>query len=309
MPKRITVVGDVILDKYTHGTRMGISAETPTVVARLGKKEKFLGGAGLVTRHLLRLGCDVNLMTVVGPGEDVWEEMQLSEGEAARFFSLPMKIEGWKMPVKHRFFVDDYKMVQYDILNEGKWPPSEREVFFEHFRAAATRSDAVIICDNRHGVMDEALARCMVELPGRPVLYADSQVSQKLSNHHWYAGADFIMMNERELDAVISPFFGPHIENRVQAAGENLKSSIVLKLGAEGSLARLSDATYYRNHPPEVRAVDTCGAGDAFLAALVASEKNTWEGRLQDANNWAARSTTYKGTIVPEVYDEAALSR
>lgn len=299
MPKRITVVGDVILDKYTHGTRMGISAETPTVVARLGKKEKFLGGAGLVARHLLRLGCDVNLMTVVGPDDDIWEEMQLSQGERDRFFSLPMKIEGWSMPVKHRFFVDDYKMVQYDILNEGVWPGPEREVFFEHFRAAATRSDAVIICDNRHGVMDEALARCMVELPGRPQLYVDSQVSQRPSNHHWYAGADVLMLNEKELDALVPRGFGA-MEERVQIAFNKFKSNIILKLGAAGSYALFQHA-HHRTSPPEVKAIDTCGAGDAFLAAFVASEKRYLAETLQDANNWAARSTTYKGTIVPEV--------
>lgn len=301
MPKRITVVGDVILDKYTHGTRLGISAETPTVVAKLGKKEKFLGGAGLVARHLLRLGCEVNLMTVIGEHEDVWEHMDLTQDERERFFCLPMKLEGWNMPVKHRFFVDDYKMVQYDVLNEGTWPAAAREVFFEHYRAAARISEGIIICDNRHGVIDEPLARCMVEYPDAPKIYVDSQVSQKLSNHHWYVGADVIMLNERELDAIVSPGFGPRIENRVQIAGEKFNATIILKLGAEGSLARTVNAQYFRNYPPEVKAVDTCGAGDAFLAAMVASDKDKWEEVLQDANNWAARSTTYKGTIVPEV--------
>jgi bifunctional ADP-heptose synthase (sugar kinase/adenylyltransferase) len=317
MSKRVLVVGDVILDKYTHGTRLGISAETPTVVARLGKKEKFLGGAGLVARHLLRLGCTVELMTVVGPGEDCGRDAagwHLSQDEKDRFAPWVFPVKGWNMPVKHRFFVDDYKMVQYDVLNEGKWPTDAREEFFKHYQKIAGRAHDIIFCDNRHGVMDEALVRCMLEFSTAdkdgPEVYVDSQVSQKGSNHHWYAGADFMLMNERELKAAM---LGEHPgiipdSDMMQEISFRLATNVILKMGADGSSAFVG-GTWIRNRAPYANAVDTCGAGDAFLAALVASGEYRLEDRLQNANNWAARSTTYKGTIVPEVSDEGTLPR
>ena len=304
--RRVTVVGDVILDKYTHGTKLGVSNETPTIVAELSKKEKFVGGAGLVVRHLLRLGCEVFLLTVLGEGESLETELIESSDpptkeEMHRLVYNPMLLPGWNMPVKHRFFVDDYKLLQYDILNRGTWPKDKREDFFYNFKACANISDAVLICDNRHGVMDEPLASCMIEhcTANGIRTYVDSQVSQKTSNHHWYAGAGVLMLNEKELDALVPRGFGT-AEERVQIAFNKFKSNVVLKLGSAGSYA-LFQYAHHRTSPPEVRAVDTCGAGDAFLAALVASEKKYLAEQLQDANNWAARSTTYKGTIVPEV--------
>jgi bifunctional ADP-heptose synthase (sugar kinase/adenylyltransferase) len=307
--RKVLVVGDVILDKYTHGTKLGVSNETPTIVAELSKKEKFVGGAGLVVRHLLRLGCEVFLLTALGEGESLETELVESSDpptkeEMNRLKYVPMLLPGWKMPVKHRFFVDDYKLLQYDVLNRGVWPKDKREDFFYNFKAFSNIADSILLCDNRHGVFDEALVRCMLEHTAVNDLetFVDVQVSQRGSNHHWYAGCSYMLMNEKELRAAMLGDKPGIISagDMMQELTFRLATSIILKMGAQGSSA-LVNGTWIRNHAPHVAAVDTCGAGDAFLAALVASEKGRLEDRLQDANNWAARSTTYKGTIVPGV--------
>jgi len=50
---RVLLLGDTILDIYTYGTAMGLSAETPTIVARRKEVKHSLGGAALVCRNLL----------------------------------------------------------------------------------------------------------------------------------------------------------------------------------------------------------------------------------------------------------------
>ena len=65
--KRVLVVGDVILDTYVYGKKLGVSAETPTVVAEYDRTETFVGGAALVARHLLRLGAEVSFAVWLPP--------------------------------------------------------------------------------------------------------------------------------------------------------------------------------------------------------------------------------------------------
>jgi sugar/nucleoside kinase (ribokinase family) len=165
--------------------------------------------------------------------------------------------------------------------------------------AARNVADAVVVCDNRHGTMDYSLMDLIRNKHERygGKLFVDCQVSQKESQHSNYSGADMMFLNLKELDAVVgrpNPE-GDCIVDRVLRAKERLRSGITLKLGRHGSATVTKDSDEYIENPAhEVRAVDTCGAGDAFLAAYAVSED------LEFANRWAGLSTTYKGTIIPK---------
>ncbi|MCK4502425.1 MAG: bifunctional heptose 7-phosphate kinase/heptose 1-phosphate adenyltransferase, partial [Desulfuromonadales bacterium] len=63
---RVLVVGDLILDKYTWGRVGRISPEAPVQVVEVESEEVRLGGAGNVVNNLLSLGCQVELVTVIG---------------------------------------------------------------------------------------------------------------------------------------------------------------------------------------------------------------------------------------------------
>lgn len=300
--KNILVVGDVILDEYTHGKKLGVSAETPTIVADYERTERFIGGAALVVRHLLRLGANVRLLTV-GGDESLWTRLVEStdaptQDELNRLDYSPIVGKGWKWTEKRRFYVDDYKMVQYDVRNEAYYSQDLKQIMADAYVQARNVADAVVVCDNRHGTMDYSLMDLIRQKKERygGKLFVDSQVSQKESNHSNYAGADMMFLNLKELEAVVGrPREVDCIVDRVQRAKERLHSGITLKLGHHGSATMFKDSDeYHESEAYDVRAVDTCGAGDAFLAAYAVSED------LDFANRWAGLSTTYKGTIVPK---------
>ena len=54
--KPILLFGDSIVDVYVYGHALGISSETPTIVAHRDSQKVSLGGAFLVARNLLELG-------------------------------------------------------------------------------------------------------------------------------------------------------------------------------------------------------------------------------------------------------------
>jgi D-beta-D-heptose 7-phosphate kinase/D-beta-D-heptose 1-phosphate adenosyltransferase len=64
--KRVTVVGDLMLDLYTFGDVSRISPEAPIPIVRKTHKKFFLGGAANVANNLVDLGAKVTLCGFVG---------------------------------------------------------------------------------------------------------------------------------------------------------------------------------------------------------------------------------------------------
>lgn len=310
MRNRILVVGDVIVDQYNRGHALGLSAETPTIVAELKESETFVGGAGLVVRHLLRLGSNVDLLTVIGIDDplerspsDLIENSNdpLLPDESEMFFDNPVFIDGWKTTRKIRNFVGGYKILQYDVRNNVRLEELGTAMMIDNFDSLFEKAYKVVLCDNRHGVMNQIFAqhivgRCKTEnIP----LYVDSQCSQEKSNHHWYRGADVLFMNEKEIDLFIKNRFelDPIVAHAPQEQAPHVKefmecTKLLLKRGPFGAYE--FGERVIKVDGETVETVDTCGAGDAFLAAYVTTDS------IEKANHWAALSTTYLGTIVPK---------
>lgn len=302
----VLVIGDIIVDRYTHGSKRGLSAETPTVVANFLKEEMFVGGAGLVARNLLRLECDVTLMS---GGRDVPGLLRestdpLTKDEWSRLMGYCCLSD--KLQEKRRYYVEDYKLLQYDLIDPNPLNSEEEEYAIFKMSEMLPGHDAVVICDNRHGLLTKRFASRILKLAKRKKIptYVDSQVSQSDPNHEWYRGSDFIFLNQVEAQ-VLSEKFGTASSAPMWEISKYLESNIVEKRGPKGSNVWKKGAPYATGHSGfKVNAIDTCGAGDAFMAAFVA------KGHDQEfANRWAALSTTYKGTIVPKVEDLKRVKR
>ena len=59
---RILVVGDVMLDRYWHGSASRISPEAPVPVVRVANQEDRPGGAGNVALNISALGSATRLV-------------------------------------------------------------------------------------------------------------------------------------------------------------------------------------------------------------------------------------------------------
>ena len=63
---KVDVVGDTIVDKYSYCTVLGPTTKTPTFSVKLDSSDVFVGGAGIVAKHVKSLGADVRFTTVLG---------------------------------------------------------------------------------------------------------------------------------------------------------------------------------------------------------------------------------------------------
>ncbi|MHB8407886.1 MAG: PfkB family carbohydrate kinase [Acidiferrobacterales bacterium] len=289
MAKKIIVVGDVIIDRFTYCSPLKLSAETPTIVGSYEKQETYVGGAGLVARHLVNLGAEVQFITPLAPMELVNLQAAfigttdpVTREESARLNIVGVETDGWKMNRKDRFFVGPYKIFQMDNLNKLHHDRRSTEALMAIFMDHIVDADLVLICDNRHGALTDEIYTEIVDVctDMEVPFYVDAQTA-------FYGGVEpiscsGIFMNEEELGD----------EDPLDLSHRLLGTKLLVKRGSAGAELYLEGKLVERADGIQVEAVDTCGAGDAFLAAYSVHDS------LEKANEYAAKSVTLKGTRV-----------
>ena len=79
MKKKITVIGDVMIDWYLHGESSRISPEAPVPILKVLRKTYNLGGAGNVLNNLINIGSKVTVFGSIGqdvPGKKVLSNLK-----------------------------------------------------------------------------------------------------------------------------------------------------------------------------------------------------------------------------------------
>jgi rfaE bifunctional protein kinase chain/domain len=299
---RVLLIGDTILDIYTYGSAMGLSAETPTIVARKKEMKHSLGGAALVCRNLLELGATVDFITLMGADD---------EAAYVRGFSAPklnlLAVEDAARPttVKHRFWVDGYKLFQLDQRDDKPVSETIADRVLALVDEALTQIDVVVISDYRHGLLPDSLVTPLLRKlhsAGKPV-YVDSQVSQNASNHRVYRGNCIISLNVKEARC-IDPGFEPADDPAAFAIlNRELDSNrLIVKLGADGASFQHGNRVE-RSPANKVNVIDTTGAGDSFLAAFCLAGLDDPLLSLRLANAWAGLAIQIHGTEPPRKSD------
>jgi D-beta-D-heptose 7-phosphate kinase/D-beta-D-heptose 1-phosphate adenosyltransferase len=302
---RVLLIGDTILDIYTYGSAMGLSAETPTIVARRKEVRHSLGGAALVCRNLLELGAAVQFVTLVGADG---EAVHVSGFSAPKLTMLPVADPGRPTTVKHRFWVDGYKLFQLDQRDDSPVSSDVADHTLALIEEALPHVDIVVVSDYRHGLLSpEVVSRLLPTLraAGKPV-YVDSQVSQTASNHTLYRGGCIMVLNLKEARC-IDPAFTP-VEDPESFAVLNREldtDRIVVKLGEQGAMFQNGNAIFHAG-ASRVTVTDTTGAGDSFLSAFSLAGLQDPLAALRVANAWAGLSVQIHGTIPPKKADLAA---
>lgn len=277
MDKKVLIIGDVIKDVYVTGRALGLSAETPTVVMSKDYTVERPGGAANTQAHFRHMG-------VVGV----------------------LYRENPRM-TKTRYMVDDVKLLQVDEEHDE---PQLSVLDFEWSEDNLFKCyDAVIITDNRHGLIpNKEVAQTIVNLckDACVPLYVNSQVSQAESNHHWYQGCDVMVINRREFrDCYVGQFrkMVPHniIVDEVGELADTLGiGTLIVTQGADDVVAYSAPDGYHRISPPMTKVVDSTGSGDAFLAKFTTlklmGETDGWA--LNRAAVYASKTCEYLGTGV-----------
>ena len=267
---RVHVIGDTIIDSYTHTVLIGGMTKTPTMSVRFDHQTDFVGGAGIVAKHLRAAGAEVHFSTVLG--DDKFGELTLKDMKEFGVNCMPIIDSTRPTTNKNAIVAGGYNLLKVDTLDNRSI--SERVLSTLAQQIRETPADIVVFSDFRHGIFNrETIAPLIAAIPESCFRVADSQVASRWGNILEFNGFDLITPNEREArfalgdqDSVVRPL---GVELYRQAACKTL----MLKLGERGLMTfRSLPATdrdvrsFFSLDSFADHVVDAVGSGDALLA-------------------------------------------
>lgn len=269
-PKPITihVVGDTIVDGMTHTNVIGGQIKTPTLSVRLESQENYVGGAGIVAKHLKAAGADVIFSTVLG--EDPLAEFVVNDLREAGIKLQLITDKSRPTTYKNAIVANNYRLVKVDTVDNSSISDVIKEKLVES--VSSTKADAVIFSDFRHGIFNKrTIDELIAAIPSGCFKVADSQVATRWGNITEFKGFDLITPNEREArfalgdqDSGIRPL-ASSLYDEAQC------KTLILKLGERGLITcrskdheALDSYVFIDSFADHV--IDAVGSGDALLA-------------------------------------------
>lgn len=261
----VLVVGDVMLDRYWHGSTSRISPEAPVPVVRVEEAEERPGGAGNVALNIAALGATVTLISVTGADEA--SQMLLQKLGAAgidcHFHALP----GVPTVTKLRVLSRHQQLIRLDF--EGAVSGFDSDALIAPYRSALERADVVVLSDYGKGALGGVQELIRLAREARvPVL-----VDPKSRDFGIYRGATLVTPNLNEFEAVAGHC---RDEGELAARGAALTAQfdlggLLITRGEQGmTLVQRDGAPLHL--PARAREVyDVTGAGDTVISVLAAA--------------------------------------
>tara|TARA_R100000152_G_C6763277_1_gene187677 strand:- start:419 stop:1324 length:906 start_codon:yes stop_codon:yes gene_type:complete len=301
MSKNILVIGDSILDETVISDVIGTSLETPTLKTEYKSSQISFGGASNVVSHMLSLDANVTFLTILGNDSYLTYYENFVSDKLRLFY----EIQNIQNTVKTRYWVQSnnscYKYLQMNRGQKINNEDSALKVLLSKINIE-TCYDCIVLVDYSRGLLDNSknIDTIMNTLKTfKCPIIVSSQLSSNTNNYPLFKGVDYMCMNDVEALANYKDF--TPTSDGIKSLAKLLQSNICVTLGKEGFI-------FYNNQDIikydgfAVDAIDTCGAGDAFLAAFAVFMNQD----LDRCNKWAALSTTKLGTETPtlnELYE------
>jgi D-glycero-beta-D-manno-heptose-7-phosphate kinase len=270
--RRVSVIGDPVLDCYLYGTTHRISREAPVLIVREDSREFRLGGAANTAANIAALGAKTSLVGLVGADDD---GARLAEIAAAKSIDTARikKLERGCTVTKTRVLAGalnttKQQMLRIDRENDDEVNSTDAARLADAAEAAIEHADAVVISDYGSGALTPTYVALAKHAKARgKIVVVDSRRSMKS-----FAGATAITPNEAEAEAAL----GGHIKNAEEAAAAAARLQAELSLDAMIlTRGRAGMAIAERGKSPVLiaahgghEAVDVTGAGDTVVAAF-----------------------------------------
>ena len=259
---RLVIVGDVMLDRYWHGSTNRISPEAPVPVVKVEADEYRAGGAGNVALNAAVLGTNTELVALVGRDEAA---QRLREKlEAGRVACRLLEAPQHPTITKLRIISRHQQLIRLDF--EDSFAVLESAGIEQAFAATLPGAGAAVLSDYGKGTLAQAgsLIRSARER-GVPVV-----VDPKGTDFGRYRGATMITPNMSEFEAVVGHCAD---EATLRERGEALRASLqldaVLITRSERGMTLLQAGQAPLDLPTRARDVfDVTGAGDTVVAVL-----------------------------------------
>lgn len=255
LPKKIAVIGDIIIDEFVFGSVDRINPEAPVPVLRYGKNEFRLGGAANVAHNVVSLGGNCILIGKVG--NEKTAENLLDKNNIEHDLLIDSE---YHTIVKTRFLTGDYQLLRLD--KEKIKQISQEEV--NQIAEKASECEIIIISDYAKGLVSQEL---MDELrkTNKTIL-----VDPKISKTNLFKDVYLIKPNLEETKKIlrIDTDHEHELEESALELQNRFNANILITKGKDGmSLFEKKQLPYHI--PSQAKEVyDVTGAGDTVIATI-----------------------------------------
>ena len=269
-------MGDTIIDEYHYVSPLGKSPKENLIPTLYRNAEVFAGGVIAAANHVAGFCREIHVVTCLGEDEESADIVRKSLKPNVRL----TVIERPAAPTtrKRRFIDADYlrKMFEVYFMDDTPLTGTTEDRVASSIAQVTSDADVVIVTDFGHGMMTPKVRE---ELMTRSRFLAVNAQSNS-ANHGYnlitkYRQADYICIDAPEARLAVGD---PHVEIEL-IASEQIParvdcSRLILTHGRHGCVTFDREHGVRRIPAFTGRAIDTMGAGDAFLsvtAPMVAS--------------------------------------
>lgn len=260
----VLVVGDVMLDRYWHGTTSRISPEAPVPVVRVDQHEDRPGGAANVALNIAALGAPAYLVGVTGQDEaaDALTDSLRAAHVQVRF----QRIAQQPTIVKLRIMSRHQQLIRVDFEEPFDTDP---QALASDTAAMLAGVKVLVLSDYGKGALKNHQALIQLAKARNIPVLADP----KGKDFSIYRGASLITPNLSEFEAIVGVCAD---DAELVAKGNELMAQ--LDLGAllvtrgEHGMTLLRPGQAALHLPARAREVfDVTGAGDTVISTLAAA--------------------------------------
>ncbi|HEX5415635.1 MAG TPA: D-glycero-beta-D-manno-heptose-7-phosphate kinase [Chloroflexota bacterium] len=263
---KVTVVGDLMLDRYLAGRVQRISPEAPVPVVEVERVFERPGGAGNVATNTQRLGAPTTIIGIIGADPD---GERLKDVLASEELSVGALVQSSTQPttVKTRVVAHGQQIVRVDREASASVEGDLAEQLLAAFDAAP--SDVVILSDYAKGVLSPVVCAEVIRRArtrGIPVV-----VDPKGRDYQRYQGATAVTPNQAEAILAIGGDGSGELkldQLREFLLGELRLDAALVTRGERGMTLLLPEEAPI-SFPATAREVaDVTGAGDTAVSVF-----------------------------------------
>ena len=266
--RRVSIVGDLMLDRYVWGDVSRISPEAPVPVVEVTDESVRFGGAANVAENVAALGAATSVVGVVGDDADGEELLGLLRARRVDVGGV-VKVPGRPTTTKTRIVAQNQQVVRADREDPRELPPTVADAVARSLGRALEDSEALIVSDYGKGVVSEGLLSVAITAARKGGKFVC--VDPKESHFSSYVGVTAITPNQKEAgDAVGVKITDEETLSRVGwELQKRLQAECVVITRGEHGMTLFMQGGREVHLPTVAREVfDVTGAGDTVVGVL-----------------------------------------
>ncbi len=268
--RKVLVIGDVGVDRYTVGQVERISPEAPVPIVTVTEERLKLGLASNVADNIQALGGEPWMVGVIGSDAGAGTLKALFESNGIAHRNLVVD-RSRRTVLKERVVSDGQQLLRIDYESTHELDPRTEEAVLKKVRALMPKADAVILEDYAKGLVGAAFARELFALARKhgKIVAVDPNAKSPAG---LYKGAGVLTPNTKEAEALTGMKIRD--ERSLWESGWRLVEEcgarhVVITRGKDGMAIFSKGATSCKLIPTYAREVyDVSGAGDTVISML-----------------------------------------